>query len=400
MDAEKLIEFVREHADEDPVKLLLQKKKYPDVDMTQVAQQMEGVMQASTKWPTLAHCHCFLFPPRLNREQSSSEATAIYKRDTIMQLYSGSSKQLTIADLTGGMGIDSMAFASNKTIQVDYVEQDSALCRLMEHNCKALDITNVDIHCGDSMEWLAGKKQPFNIIFIDPARRDTQGRKVSAFEACTPNIIAHKELLKSSCETLIVKASPMIDIELGASQLGEVSDVHIIEVNGECKEILFICDLRQEQEGYRIHCAEIADGKEKSISYTRSKESQAEAIYCTKTKQYLYEPSPSVMKGGPYKSICEWYKVEKLARNTHLYTSDELNMDFFGRKFMVISEVALNKKSIATAIPDGKAHVVTRNYPVGAAELQRQLGLKEGGELFVIATTVGTKKTGLVCRAV
>lgn len=396
MNFEALIAFVQEHKDEDPLRLLLQQKRYPGVDLAMVAQQIEGRRQASAKWPTLAGCEGFLYPPRLNREQASSDETAFHKADIINSLYGDDHRRLYIADLTGGMGIDSIAFAKMPDTEVDYVECNAELCQLMEHNRSVLGLSNITAHCGDSIEWLRNSKKKYNIIFIDPARRDTHGKKVAAFEDCTPNILEHKELLTEHCDFLMVKASPMMDIDKGIEQLGNVSDVYVVAVRNECKELVFVCgdsDLEA-----RIHCTDIisGDGVYNNEPFTRSQEAQAECVYCKSVGRYIYEPDASLMKGGPYKLLSDEWGMQKLARNTHLYTSDNFH-DWMGRTFCVLKEVSLNKKAIAALIPDRKAHVITRNYPVAAAELQKQLGLKEGGELYVIATTIGTQKTGLLC---
>lgn len=397
MDTETLLAFVREHKDEDPLKLLLQQKKYPGVDMEQVAQQIEGQRQASVKWPTLAGCRYFLYPPRLNREQSSSEATAKHKVEIVQEFAGKHKTKLRIADLTGGMGIDSIAFAKMDNTEVDYVERDPELCRIMEHNVSALGLKNVNIHSGDSIEWLRNRKKKYDVIFIDPARRDTHGKKVAAFEDCKPNILEHKELLMSYCDWMMIKASPMMDIDKGVEQLGNVGDVYIVAVKNECKELIFTCNSNNDKP--LIHCNHIIDnyGTCLKMDFTRSDEAQAEASFCTKIGQYIYEPDAATMKGGPYKLLCSKWGLKKLSRNTHLYTSDNL-IDWTGRVFAVLNETQLNKKAIAAAIPEGKAHVVVRNYPVEAAPLQKQLGLKEGGDLFVIATTIGTRKTGFICH--
>lgn len=378
------------------MKLLLQQKKYPGVDMALVAQQIEGQRQASAKWPTLAGCEGFLYPPRLNREQSSSEETACYKADIIHHLYSEERNPLHIADLTGGMGIDSIAFARIPDSKVDYVERDAELCRLMEHNADVLGLDNVTVHCADSIEWLRSGDQKYDIIFVDPARRDTHGKKVAAFEDCTPNILENKALLKGRCECLVVKASPMMDIDKGIEQLGDVNDVHVVAVKGECKELIFVC--RNTGEEAKIHCTNIIPGDKiyNNEPFTRTQEAMAECVYCKDVGRYIYEPEASLMKGGPYKLLSQKSGLHKLARNTHLYTSDHF-CEWMGRIFCVLNEVSLNKKAISNAIPDGKAHVIVKNYPARAEELQRQLGLKEGGELFVIATTVGTRKSGFIC---
>ncbi len=407
----EILAFAREHQDEDTARLLLSAARYPSIDMPAAVQQIEGLRTAREKWPSLLDCDDYLYPPRLNREQASSETTARYKVNLLLTPFAKSINPninlwitpkagVRIADLTGGMGIDTLAFAKVAE-HVDYVERDANLCALMEHNLKALGITNVTVHCADSMEWLA-TAGPFDLIFIDPARRDSHGRKVAGFEDCTPNILDHAATLRAHCQKLMVKASPMIDIDLACHQLGDVGEVHVVGARGECKEVLFVCG---EPSGEpRIKCVNLNNPNTQNIqnqfSFTRADETAAEGRYCQAVGRHLYEPDTTLMKGGPFKLIAQRYGLELLGRNTHLYTADRRIDDFPGRVFEVLQEIQLNRKEVKTAIPDGKAHVVTRNYPVEAAALQRQLGLKEGGELFVVATTVGTRLSGFLCKRI
>ncbi len=400
------LEFAREHKDEDTARLMLSASRYPAIDMAAAVQQIEGLRTAREKWPSLLQCEEFLYPPRLNREQASSEETAAHKAYLVDELC-GVEAFVSVADLTGGMGIDSIAFAQRARFinplntqvlaHVDYVERDEKLCSLMEHNRKALGLENISVHCGNSMEWLATCNRGFDLLFIDPARRSASGRKVAAFEDCEPNILQHTELLREHCRWLMVKASPMIDIDLACRQLGEVSEVHIVSVKGECKEVLFVCGPHEGETV--IHCiVRNKPGEFYNCDFTRSEEAAAEPHYCTAVGQYLYEPDAALMKGGPFNLISQWMDLEKLARNTHLYTSDRLVQDFYGRTFHVLKEMRPNRNAVSEAIPGGKAHVVTRNYPVAAADLQKQLGLKEGGDLFVVATTVGYEKKVFLCN--
>jgi len=383
----EFIDFVNAHKDEDTARLLLSAARYPSIDMPAAVQQIEGLRTAREKWPSLTDCEEFAYPPRLNREQASSEATASHKASLC--------PASAVADLTGGMGIDTLAF-SKVAAHVDYVERNDELCALMEHNLNALGINNVTVHCADSMEWLTNAGH-FDLIFIDPARRNAAGRKVAAFEDCTPQILEYSKLLRAHCRQLMVKASPMIDIDLACRQLGEVTEVHIVGVKGECKEVLFVCG---EPEGEpRIVCRDIkGTGVHKDFTFSRSEESEVQGIYSPAAGRYLYEPDATLMKGGPFKLIAQRYGLKQLGRNTHLYTSDHRLDDFPGRVFEVLQELKLGKKEVAAAIPEGKAHVVTRNYPMEAAALQKQLGLKEGGEKFVFATTIGTSKKGLLAK--
>lgn len=400
----EFIDFVNAHKDEDTARLLLSAARYPSIDMPAAVQQIEGVRMAREKWPSLLECEDFLYPPRLNREQSSSEATALHKACIyyLRQLQGEEvARPLRIADLTGGMGIDSFALAGWKAeeaveVEVNYVEQDPELCNLARSNAKVLGLENIRVHCGDSMEWLRQQSGCFDLIFVDPARRDKQGRKVAAFEDCTPDILAHQELLLSKGKEILVKASPMIDISLAASQLRNISDIYVIAVHGECKEVLFRCGMPDGEP--LIHCHHLHHGEVDDYAFTRDDEAQAQATYAGEMRKYLYEPNAALMKAGPFKMLSQTEKVDKLSRNTHLYTSDSFILRFPGRIFNVLVEVKPTRKEVRQWIPEGRAHVVTRNYPVAAANLQKQLGLKEGGDLFVVATTVGYEKKMFLCN--
>lgn len=396
----KILTFAHDHCNDDPLKLLLQQLRYPEIDLGLVAQQLEGQRQASTKWPTLARCEGYYFPPRLNREQSSSEATARYKARLFAALGGGS-----FADLTGGMGVDSY-FMSRCATHADYCEVDEGLCDIARHNFDVLGADNIVCHCGDSMEMIASLGR-YDLILIDPARRDSHGRKVAAFEDCTPNLLENLQTLREHCQQLMVKASPMVDIHTAVAQLGAVSDVHVVALNGECKEVLFmVCgtEIDDTSGEPKIHCIDL-DGHGEACTgeeYLFTWEDEASAVPCFATEMgaYLYEPNAALMKGGCYNSICNWFGLKKLARNTNLYTGENLIERFPGRRFKVLQPMTLNSKEAGRLIPDGRAHVVVRNYPLAAAELQKKLKLKEGGSLFVIGATLGSHLQGWICEMV
>ena len=400
--AQREISFAKEHVDDDTARLLLSASRYPDINMPAAVQQIEGLRVARDKWPSLLACDAYRYPPRLNREQASSEAVAARRVEECLDdlsldgMHVADPAVLHVADLTGGMGIDTLAFAQ-RVAQVTYVERDAELCALMERNCKALGMDNVAVVCADSMEWLSHSGQHYDVIFVDPARRDSHGRKMVGFESCEPNILEHMPLLCQACRYLVVKASPMIDIDLGCRQLRSVSNVFVLVCGGECKEVCFMCNNGSEEETV-IHSIVVDGDENQYFCITRKEESEAELVIAERMGRYLYEPNPAVMKAGAFAMMCEAFPVVSLARNSHLYTSDERVGDFPGRVWEVVAEVKPNRKDILAAVPGGRAHVVTRNYPVDAATLQRQMGLKEGGDLFVVATTVGSRRTAFLCK--
>ncbi len=401
MDYQQITTLAQTLSGSNPLQVVLQQKRYPGIDMKLVAQQLEGQAQASVKWPTLAHCKDFFYPPRINREQSSSEATALYKASLVGRLKQASNKNgiFTIADLTGGMGIDSFTIAqSDADIHVDYVEYDAELSAITEHNRSTLNINNMHCHCSDSISWLQQQSAPFNLLYIDPARRDSIGRKVVAFEDCQPNILEHWQQLAQQGQQLMIKASPMVDIDHAVSELKTATDVYVVAMRNECKELLFLCG--KEDCEAQIHCIDISGQWPETFSFTRNNEQMAVANLSLAIKHYLYEPHAALMKAGPYKLISQQWQIGQLGRNTHLYSSDTLHKDFPGRIWEVVSEIALNRRTVGKVIEGGRAHVIVRNYPIAAAALQQQLGLKEGGEQFIIATTIGSRKTGLLCKSI
>ncbi|MBQ9417963.1 MAG: SAM-dependent methyltransferase [Bacteroidales bacterium] len=401
LPTEATLAFARSHLSDDPSRLLLSANRYPEVDMQAAVTQIEGQRTAQRKWPALLRCPDFVYPPHLACEQSSSEATAAYKASLV-------SPCRRIADLTGGMGIDTFALSA-KAEEMHYVEQNESLCTLATHNLEALRQSdlhagNTTVHHADCLSWLA-TQPPFDLLLIDPARRNAAGRKVAAFADCSPDILTHLPLLLNSATTLMVKASPMIDIDLAASQLGCATEAHIVAVGGECREVLFLCHAGQSAPPL-IHCVNLpaaypaapsAAAEPSVCPFTRAAEASAPFSIAPAASRYLHIPSAEVMKAGCFRLISSWFSIPKLAPSTHVYTSDQPLQHFPGRTFEVLQEVKLNRREVQQLLPEGRAHVITRNYPLAADQLQRRLGLREGGDHYLIAATVGGHPCGFLC---
>ncbi|MBQ9474316.1 MAG: SAM-dependent methyltransferase [Bacteroidales bacterium] len=401
MISESTLAFAREHCNDDPVKLLLQRHRHPDVDMELAARQIEGRRQAAAKWPLLLQYPDYVYPAHLGREQSSSQATALYKASLASLLTADSPGPHRLLDLTGGMGIDDIFFARNG-LDVDYIERNEELCKLSQHNFAAMGLTNIHCHCADSTTRQSNTS--YDIIYADPARRDTAGRKTYAFSDCSPDIVALLPVLPPH-RHLLVKASPMADIASGLQQLGHVAEVHVIAVCGECKELLFLVSSQYGQpDNPAIICTNLrADGT--AISTHRfglDQQRQTQPTYCSDGMgHYLYEPHAALMKAAPWGCLCLWYNVKKLDRNSHLYTSPRLVEGFPGRTFEVLREVPLNKKDIAAALDEhgshGQANVISRNHPLAADTIRQKMHITPGGNLYLIATTVMQRPTTYLC---
>ncbi|MBR1851215.1 MAG: SAM-dependent methyltransferase [Bacteroidales bacterium] len=388
---EATLRFAWQHRNDDVAQLLL--SSHPEVDIRAAARQIEGLQTAAAKWPTLLNSSTFCYPPRLNCEQASSEATANYKAQLCQRL---SGPTAVAADLTGGMGIDTMALAA-KLRKVHYIERNESLYQLAVNNFSALKISNIVCHNAEAENWIATTAEPLEVAYIDPARRDAHGRKVAAFEQCEPNLVALMPALLAHARRVVVKASPMIDIALAISQIGPIAEIHIMAVGGECKEVLFVSG---EAGDIAMHCVCIAHGRVADFAYSRREAAEAQATYCQHAQRYLYVPHAALMKGGCFNLIGHRYELLKLDRNSHLYTSERLVADFPGRVFEIETTTPLSRKHIAPLLPDGRASVLCRNYPAEAADLQRQLRLRDGGSHTLVATTIMGRRLGLLCHSV
>lgn len=386
----ELIQFVKEHEKENVHTLALQAKKYPEMDMELVVRQIAGRQIAKSKIPFWYSLDNIIYPKHLSLEQSSSEQTALYKAS----LYLGSS----MVDLTGGMGVDFSFFAS-KFLQSTYVEQQPELVGIAAHNFDVLTLNNVNIICRDGLEYLRTMSK-VDLIYIDPGRRDNAGRKTVRIEDCTPDILEIEDLLEEKADIAMIKLSPMLDISLALKSLKNISHVHIISVNNECKELLFIKDKTGDRT--RFHCVNIQNSRTDIFTFYKDEEESVKTNYGLNLGKYLYEPNASILKAGAYKRIAEFFELDKLHISSHLYTSDILEEAFQGRIFLIFNTLTLSKTDIKTYFSNIKqANITTRNFPLSVQEIRKKTGIKEGGDIYIFATTLADeKKVLIVCKKI
>lgn len=386
---EKTILFVKEHENDDVRTLALQANRYSEIDMPFVVRQITGRKIARDKIPSWYSLDEIIYPPHLSLQQSSSEKTAKYKASLC--------KGNTFADLTGGMGVD-FSFMSRKFHEVTYVEAQEELAEIARHNFKVSGLTDIRVHVARAEEYLKDM-DAVDTLYLDPARRSNTGAKTVLIKDCTPNITELEQLLEQKSSRTIIKLSPMLDIVQALNTLKNVSEVHIVSVSNECKELLFIKEKPSEDIHNTVfYCINIHNDHRTDI-YTFDKETENTLhISCTnKVKKYLYEPNASILKAGAYKSVGHDFKVEKLHPNSHLYTSDEYVENFTGRRFIVKDILPFNKKNIKDMTACYKqANISVRNFPLTVDEIRKKTGIKEGGEIYIFATTLSDNQKILV----
>ena len=384
------LRFIEENARADVRSLALQAKKYPQVDMSMAVVQIAGRQIAEAKVPSWYRTEGLLYPKHLSMEQCSSEATAIYKAGLV--------EGDTFADLTGGFGID-CSFLSRKFKQADYVERQSELCELAEHNFPLLGL-KIGVHNEDGVEYLK-QMHPVDVLFLDPARRDGHGGKTVAISDCEPDVSALEDLLVEKAKKVMVKLSPMLDLSLALKALKYVQEVHIVSVNNECKELLLILEKSIDSSEIVIHCEQITStGEHQHYAFTQEQERTSDCPLSAEVGAYLYEPNASILKAGAYRSLTQTYPVNKLHASSHLYTSPYYIEDFPGRRFQVEAVSGFGKKELKTLLQGlEKANLTIRNFPSSVAELRKRLKLKEGGECYLFATTLSDESKVIIkCR--
>lgn len=377
--------FIEEHENDDIRDLALKAGRYLQIDMQVAIQQIAGLRIAKNKIPFWYEHKEIIYPPHISMEQCSSEQTASYKAS----LTAGN----TIIDLTGGLGVDLSFMAQNKA-EAYYIETQPHLAELAQHNFRILDLNNITVINNNGIDFLASDSRLWDTIYIDPARRNNSGRKTVLIEDCTPNLMEVDDLLNRKSKQVIIKLSPMLDITHALNSISNITDIHIVSVNNECKELLLVKNpVNKEVE---FHCINIINSGIQSFSFTKAKENDATAAYSDQPEQYLYEPNSSILKAGSYKYPAAYFNLRKLHVNSHLYTSDTYIPEFPGRHFSIKHVFGANKKDIKQYLTMKQANISTRNYPLSVAEIRKQTKLKDGGNDYIFATTLANEKKVLI----
>ena len=383
---EETIRFVQEHREEDVRTLALQARRDGNIDLQWALDQIQGWQTARRKLPSWATTDGIVYPPHLSMEQCSSEFTALYKCGLLDSLPSQCHE--TLIDLTGGFGVD-FSYMARQARQAVYVEQQQHLCETARHNFSLLGLDHATIihaHAEDVLRDL-NTDPASTVIYLDPARRDSNKARTYAIADCTPNVLELLDLLFLAANHILIKLSPMLDWHKAVSDLGgRVAQVHIVSTGNECKELLILLDAHHEGEP-AVHC--VNDGQ--SLIYAPSQDVRQALIADVNDAAYLYEPNSSIMKAGCYGIVTERYPVKALATDSHLFVSSEAIPDFPGRSFVIKAVTTMNKKELNRALGGfTRANVATRNFPMTAQQLRQRLHLQDGGDLYIFGTTTAS----------
>ncbi|MGE0929643.1 THUMP-like domain-containing protein [Peijinzhouia sedimentorum] len=382
-------DFIKNNESENPAQLMLNASVGQDFPLKEAVAQIAARQKAKQKLPEWYLTEEIIFPPSISMEQCSSELTALFKA----QLFSGK----TLVDLTGGTGVDSFYFSKHFE-KVQFIERQGHLCDLAKHNFQVLGADNIEVHSNDGLDFLADNQSDIDLIYLDPARRDDKKNKVFRLMDCQPDITLIQNALFKKCKQILLKAAPMLDVNAATMKLNGVKKIWVVAVENECKELLILMEKGWLKEPI-IEAVNIKSPAETNyFTFTKSEEA-ASAIGLSMPNKYLYEPNAAILKAGGFRSIAIRYDLKKLHPNSHLYTSDSFIDGFPGRSFEVTATEHPYSRKLMELLPEGKANITARNFPETVAAIRRRTKIKDGGEIYIFATTLLDRKpVFLLCK--
>lgn len=374
--AKAVQDYINANLNADVNQIALAKSPFEGITAAELATQITAKKKSEKKLPSWFNTQNIYYPPVLSIEQTSSEITAKYK--------SKLAKGNTLIDITGGFGIDSYYFSKNVKA-VKHCEINPELSAIAKHNVQALHATNIEFKDEDGIAYVMASDTPFDTIYVDPARRAEKG-KVFMLKDCTPDIASNLDALLEKSSRIIVKTAPLLDISAGLSELKQVSEIHIVSVKNECKELLWIID-KGYNDDTKIIAVTLNNEIEKDFFFYRSSSNGSiQFIDDLNTGDYLYEPDAALLKSGAFNLIGTTYNLLKLHPQTQLFSSAIVNKDFPGRIFKIeaiLTTAALKKQE------NLKGNVIVRNYPAKPEDLVKKYKIKADQNQFLIFTKVG-----------
>lgn len=368
-----LEKFISENLKSDLHSLLLKKSPFPEVSMQEIVQQIKGRKVAEKKFPFLKK-EGIVFPPNLSLEQSSSEATGKYK--------SGLVSGKNMVDLTSGFGIDAYFFSQNFD-EVMLVEQNPALIEIVENNWNILGRKAKFIN--ENLEDFLNKNTDrFDLIYLDPARRDENKNKVFLLEDLSPNLLEIQDEIVEISDKILIKLSPLIDISYLISTLKNIAEIHIVAVKNDVKELLVLIDSKQKSERIKISCVNL-ETEEPTFEFYFDEMNLAKPDF-GESGNFLLIPNNALLKTGAFNLVSERFGLKKLHPNTHLYFADEIVENFPGR---VLEVQKIETKDL---VKGEKINIISKNYPLKPEEIKKKYKLKDGGNQYLIFTHTNSGK--------
>ncbi|CCG53283.1 Protein of unknown function, putative methyltransferase [Flavobacterium indicum GPTSA100-9 = DSM 17447] len=382
--SQEIQEFITVSLDTNIAKLALSKNPFPNVEWKEIINQIVSKNKSKNKLPTWFNCENIYYPQSISIEQTSSEQTAKYKSDLI----TGTS----IIDLTGGFGVDCYYF-SKSFHQVTHCELNEELSKIVDYNFKRLNITNILCVSKNSTDFLNENNTFYDYIYIDPSRRSNSKGKVFLLKDCLPNVPENLEFYFTKTNHILIKTAPILDISAGINELSHIKSIHIIALENEVKELLWVLD-KNYAASIEIKAVNIQKEKTDIQTFEIGKTNEAQFSL---PKKYIYEPNAAILKSGCVDDLCNQLHLEKLQQHSHLFTSNEL-VEFPGRRFKIEEILPFQKAEIKKHLQGKKMNITIRNFPLTVEEIRKKYKILDGGSIYSFFTTNrNEEKIVLIC---
>ena len=380
-------QFITDNLKSDITKLIFKGSPFIDVSVQELANQIVAKQKSINKLPSWFSAENIYYPEKISIEQTSSEVTAKYKS----KIVSGKN----IIDITGGFGIDCFYFSEHFKV-VTHCEINNNLSEIVKHNYQQLKKENITTFSGDGLQFLKDSEENFNCIYIDPSRRNDIKGKVFLLKDCLPNVPENIDFLFSKTNQILLKNSPILDITSAINELKFVKEIHVVALQNEVKEVLFLLEKNYEE---TIEIKTINIGKKEVQKFNFNFKENVFSNY-SEPLNYLYEPNSAILKSGAFHQISRQLNVFKLHQHSHLYTSEN-KLEFPGRVFKIINIIPYDKKKIGKLLPEKKANITTRNFPKTVDKIRKETKIKDGGDTYLFFTTINSNDLVVVfCKKI
>ena len=368
-------------------KLALSKNPFPEVDWKEIINQIVSKNKSQHKLPTWFNTDNIYYPPSLSIEQTSSEITAKYKSELI----SGNS----LIDLTGGFGVDDYYF-SKKFERVIHCERNVVLSEMVQHNYGVLNVTNITCLAQNSTDVLMQSDRTFDWIYIDPSRRSDVKGKVFLLKDCLPNVPENLKLYFSKSNSILIKTAPILDITAGCMELENIKAIHIVAIENEVKEILWLLEKGYDDE-IELNAVNIQNEKTDCTTFILGNHTPARFSL---PQEFLFEPNAPLLKSGGVDYLCDALHISKLHPHSHLFTHSEL-VAFPGRRFIINEVIPFKKENLKKHLEGKKMNITTRNFPLTVEEIRKKYKIADGGTVYAFFTTnINNEKIVVICTKI
>ncbi len=369
--------IVEKHLNDDINTLTLKFKSIQQTDFNTnlVLESVSNIKKGSHKLPTLCLNYCWL--PTKSYEQASSELTAFYKS----LLFKGNS----VLDLCGGLGVDDIAF-SKVFKTVISLDADDELNEIVKFNFKKLGINHIERISVFAEDFLANNTTKFDLVYIDADRRPAANSKKFILSDCTPNIIELLPQLKQITHQLLIKLSPMVDLNYCKSAIENIKEIHVVSLKNEVKEVLLLVDFT---ENYNTIIKAVNIINEQNIQEFCKVNLLNVEENLSHESIYFYEPNASIIKANLSANYAQSIGLKMIALNANFFVGNDFIQNFYGRCFKIVDSFPFSKSNLKSYLKENgiiKANISKRNFPINESEIAKQFDLKTGGDEYLFFT--------------